>query len=119
LFAFRLEPAVLGISRESFLGALQAEGIPCSGGYVMPLYRQPLFANLAFGPYRGYESARSALDYRQTQCPHCEAVCSAEGAWLEQRLLLGTQADMDDIVAAFEKVVENRGQLAPAKPAAI
>jgi dTDP-4-amino-4,6-dideoxygalactose transaminase len=119
LFAFRLEPGVLGISRESFLGALEAEGIPCSGGYVLPLYRQPLFANLAFGPYRGYESARPGLDYRQTHCPRCEAVCSAEGAWLEQRLLLGTQADMDDIVAAFEKVVENRNQLAPAEPMAI
>ncbi|MGA2660483.1 MAG: DegT/DnrJ/EryC1/StrS family aminotransferase [Verrucomicrobiota bacterium] len=119
LFAFRLKPAVLGISRESFLGALAAEGIPCSGGYVMPLYRQPLFANLAFGPYRGYESARPALDYRQTHCPRCEAVCSREGAWLEQRLLLGPQADMDDIVAAFEKVVENRSQLAPVEPVAI
>ncbi len=119
LFAWRLEPAVLGVCRESFLGALAAEGIPCSGGYVLPLYRQPLFANLAFGPYRGYESARPALNYRETDCPRCEAVCAAEGAWLEQRLLLGTRPDMDDIVAAFEKVVENRSQLARVEPAAI
>jgi dTDP-4-amino-4,6-dideoxygalactose transaminase len=112
LFAFRLDPQVLGVSRQTFLQALEAEGIPASGGYVMPLYQQPLFANLAFGPYRGYQSAQPALDYRRTSCPKCEVICSRQGAWLEQRLLLGTREDMADIAAAFEKVCEHHRRLA-------
>ncbi|MCX6922307.1 MAG: DegT/DnrJ/EryC1/StrS family aminotransferase [Verrucomicrobia bacterium] len=112
LFTFRVDPQVLGASRKTFLQALEAEGIPASGGYVMPLYRQPLFGNLAFGPYRGYESRQPELDYRHTSCPNCETICSSQGAWLEQRLLLGTRADIDDIASAFEKVHEQRGRLA-------
>lgn len=112
LFTFRLDPQVLGVSRRTLLRALEAEGIPVSGGYVMPLYRQPLFANLAFGPYRGYQSVQPGLDYRRTSCPNCETICSSQGAWLEQRLLLGSREDMDDIATAFEKVYEHRHRLA-------
>jgi hypothetical protein len=45
------------------------------------------------------------------RCPNCERLCAEEGAWLEQSLLLGTKADMDDIVRAFEKVQEHRDLL--------
>ncbi len=112
LFLFRVDPTVLGVPRERFLEALAAEGIPASAGYVMPLYRQPLFENLAFGPYTGYKNARPELDYRRTCCTNCETICSKQGAWLEQRLLLGSKEDISDIVAAFEKVYDNRDRLA-------
>ncbi|MEN6450272.1 MAG: DegT/DnrJ/EryC1/StrS family aminotransferase [Thermoguttaceae bacterium] len=111
LFTFRLDTAKLGVSREAFLKALTAEGVPASGGYLIPLYRQPMFVNLAFGPYTGYRATHPNLDYRQVQCPTCDRICTAEGAWLEQRLLLGTRKDMDDIAGAFEKIVENRNLL--------
>jgi dTDP-4-amino-4,6-dideoxygalactose transaminase len=112
LFAFRLDERVLGAPKKVFLDALAAEGIPCSAGYMLPLYRQPLFLNRAFGPYRGNQSAGPQIDYRQTQCPRCETICSAQGAWLEQRLLLGTRDDTEDIARAFEKVHAQRGRLA-------
>ena len=111
LFWFRLAPAVLGVGRDVFLEALVAEGIPACAGYVLPLYRQPLFANLAFGPFTGYRLARPNLDYRQVLCPSCETICSSQGAWLEQRLLLGTREDMDDVARAFEKVHRHRDRL--------
>jgi dTDP-4-amino-4,6-dideoxygalactose transaminase len=111
LLAFRLDVAQLGISRETFCRALAAEGVPVSAGYGIPLHRQPLFVNKAFGPYTGCRLARPDLDYAQVECPNCERLCSLEGAWLEQRLLLGTPQDIDDIVCAFEKVISNRGLL--------
>jgi dTDP-4-amino-4,6-dideoxygalactose transaminase len=114
LFLFRLDEAALGISRKAFLEASAAEGIPCCAGYAIPLYRQPLFENLAFGPYRGYRQTRSDLDYRSVSCPNCETICRDQGAWFEQRLLLGTKEDMDDIARAFEKVYEGRRDLAEA-----
>jgi dTDP-4-amino-4,6-dideoxygalactose transaminase len=112
LFLFRIESATFGAPRAAILEALQAEGIPVSTGYPIPLYRQPLFLNQAFGPYLSI--ARQALDFGQVKCPHCEIICATQGAWLEQSLFLGTESDMDDIARAFEKVYEQRAALGKA-----
>ena len=109
LFLFRIDAKSFGAPREAVLAALQAEGVPVSRGYGLPLYRQPLFANKAFGPY--LSSVAERLDYRAVQCSNCEKLCDAQGAWLEQNLLLGTPADIDDIVHAFEKIYSHREAL--------
>ena len=114
LFLFRLDSERLGVEREAFIEALIAEGVPACAGYVMPLYRQPLFTNLEFGPYTGYRSARPELDYRRTCCPNCETICARQGGWMEQRLLLGSRQDMDDIATAFRKVYDNLRLAVPA-----
>lgn len=111
LFMLRLDPEAFGASRAAVLEALQAEGIPCSGGYGFPLYAQPLFRNRAFGPY--LPEARARLDYSSVLCPNSERICREQGVWLDQSLMLGTQADMDDIADAFEKVYEQRAALRP------
>ncbi len=106
LFSFRLDQETFGTSRETFLESLNAEGIPAIAGYPTPIYRQPMFENQAFGPYTGCLLDNPELDYRKVNCPNCETICRAQGVWLEQRLLLGTERDMDDIVRAVEKVSE-------------
>ncbi len=109
LFMLRLEPEAFGATRAAVLEALQAEGIPCLGGYGFPLYEQPLFRNKAFGPYLPHASER--LDYTAVRCPNTERICRAEGVWLDQSMMLGLRADMDDIADAFEKVYEQRAAL--------
>ena len=109
LFLFRINAGAFGASREAILRALVAEGIPVCGGYAVPLYRQPLFLNKAFGPY--LSRAKERLDFTKVSCPNCELICGQQGAWLEQSLLLGDRSDMDDIAAAFEKVYANRSTL--------
>ena len=109
LFLLRIDAQVFGTPRTAVLRALQAEGIPICGGYAVPLYRQPLFRNKAFGPY--LSNTGPALDYTAVRCPNCETICAEQGAWLEQSLFLGTSADMDDIAQAFEKVYEHRNAL--------
>jgi dTDP-4-amino-4,6-dideoxygalactose transaminase len=109
LFCFRLVADEFGMSRDALIAALNAEGIPSLAGYIIPLYRQGLFANLAFGPYQGFRRAHPELDYGRTSCPNCEAICYEQGVWFEQRMLLGTRADIDDIVAALEKIHAHRG----------
>jgi dTDP-4-amino-4,6-dideoxygalactose transaminase len=109
LFLFRIDADAFGAPRAAILKALEAEGIPACGGYAVPLYRQPLFLNKAFGPYLPEASAR--LDYSEVSCPNCERICAEQGAWLEQNLLLGSQGDMDDIAEAFEKVYEHHAAL--------
>jgi dTDP-4-amino-4,6-dideoxygalactose transaminase len=123
LFAFRIDPAEFGIARDDFVAALAAEGIPALAGYKIPLYRQPLFLNRAFGPYIGrgdcpnfrrqHGEARigengtvpfNAQGYASVRCPNCEAICETEGVWLEHRLLLAGRQDMDDIADAVAKI---------------
>ena len=113
LYVMRYDEGAFGIPRATMIEALVAEGIPVSAGYVLPLHRQPMFINRAFGPY----SAVQETDFAASNVPNVERICSSEGLWLTQNVLLGTRADMDEIVAAFEKVYENRQALAGAAPA--
>ncbi|PKO21335.1 MAG: aminotransferase DegT [Chloroflexi bacterium HGW-Chloroflexi-1] len=111
LYIVRYDPAAFsGAPRARFLAALSAEGIPCSGGYPVGLYAQPLFANRNFGPFGGARRARPDLRYDRADFPVCEQTC-AEACWLSQSLLLGTREDMDDIVRAVWKVYEQREDL--------
>ena len=109
LFMLRIDGSAFGAPREAVLKALQAEGIPCSGGYAISLHHQPMFRNKAFGPFLNKASAR--LDYRKTRCPNSDLICREQGVWLEQSIFLGSRADMDDIARAFEKVYESRDVL--------
>jgi dTDP-4-amino-4,6-dideoxygalactose transaminase len=109
LFMLRLDASAFGAPRTAVLRALAAEGIPCSGGYGFSLPHQPLFQNKAFGPYLAGASAR--LDYRNARCPASDLICREQCIWLEQHLLLGSRADIEDIARAFEKVYEHRDAL--------
>lgn len=113
LFLFRIDAKAFGAARAAILKALAAEGIPVSGGYAIPLYRQPLFLNKAFGPY--LPNASKTLDFGKVSCPNCEKICGEQGAWLEQSLFLGTESDMDDIAHAFQKIYEHRNALGKAQ----
>lgn len=112
-FRYRAE-AFAGVSRERFLRALRAEGIPAAPGYTTPLYRQGLFTDRAVGPYTGGRDTGAYPDYSRVRCPVCERVSEAEGAWLSQRIMLGPRGDMDDIAEAVAKVHANREALAAA-----
>ncbi|HUW35357.1 MAG TPA: DegT/DnrJ/EryC1/StrS family aminotransferase, partial [Planctomycetota bacterium] len=97
-----------GVPRARFLQALAAEGIPCSCGYGVPLYRQTFFQKKAFGPYM---ASRHPVDYTSVHCPVCEKACAEEACWLTHPMLLGTRDDMDDIVRAVSKIHDHRKEL--------
>jgi dTDP-4-amino-4,6-dideoxygalactose transaminase len=109
LFMMRIDGAAFGIPRPAVLDALRAEGIPCSGGYAISLNQQPLFRNKTFGPY--LPQSRAKLNYAGRHCANSDLICREQGFWLEQSVFLGTRADMDDIVDAFEKVYSQRDSL--------
>lgn len=98
-----------GLPRDRFLAALRAEGVPCSEGYV-PLYRMPA---IQAGVRRLKRAVGQAGGYPETmpECLVTERACSTEGVWFTQSMLLGTQADMDDIVAAVRKVQARASEL--------
>ena len=107
LYSLLFDPGVLGFSRDTFIEAMAAEGVRLMAAYPIPLYREPLFAKRAFGPF----ASAAEVNYNEVFCPQCEILSTQRGVWIEQRYMLGTQKDMDDIVHAIWKVYVNREKL--------
>ena len=100
------------LSRDKFLKALSAEGIPCSGGYG-PQYNDGLIEEALNSP--GYKRlfTKQRMDaYREElkNLPDNDQL-TREAVWFFQNMLLAEKSDMDDIVNAILKVYENRKQL--------
>ena len=115
LFPFRYDKnGFKGMSRATFLKALNAEGIPCSEGYA-PLNKMPYLQN-AFQSknykkmYTAAELDLNAFNERNT-CPLNDKLCNEEAVWFYQSMLLGTKADMDDIVNAIQKIHDNADKI--------
>ena len=109
LFISRYNQAAFhDVPRAQFLAALQAEGIPCSAGYI-PLYRMNAIKDgiARLKRFSGDPKTADALP----DCPAAERACFEEGVWFGQSMLLGTQQDMNDIVDAVLKVKLNIDEL--------
>ncbi len=92
LLMARFDPAEFeGVTRAQFLAALNAEGVPASSFYPMPLYMQPVYA------------ADPKLKMRHLPCPVTEKVCQ-EVLFFEQNLLLAEPDRMSDIARAVRKL---------------
>src|SRR5579875_666346 len=91
-----------GLSRDGFIRALAAEGIPAEPAYPHPLYRNPLFQRKNFPPC-GCGAWHSPQDYESLRLPESERICQ-EGIWFPHYLFLGTPQDVEDIVEACDKV---------------
>ena len=102
LYQFRYAPGFEGVSRQRFIEALAAEGVPCSPGYPVPLYKQPFMEEVAPPPGK---------PYKELDLPGGEAACK-EAVWLAQSLLLGSERDTQDIIDAIEKIAANASELA-------
>ena len=91
--------AFAGLSRDTFLRALSAEGVPCSGRFYQPLPEDPLFAlDPGTNPL-----ARGDYD-PSADLPVARRAAYEEAIWLPHELFLGEPSDVDDLVAAFDKV---------------
>lgn len=101
LFMMRVDEEEFGKPREAILKALQAAGVPCSGGYVVSLPSQPMFLKKEFGPY--LPKSRAKLNYARAKVPNSDRLCR-ETIWIEQRVFLGSARDMDRIAQIIEKV---------------
>jgi len=103
-----------GLPRARFLKALEAEGIPCDGGYT-PLNKEPFLKNtLHSRGYRAIYSAKELAEYdERNNCPANDKLCE-EALWMFQHMMLGSRTDMEQIVEAVRKVQRQAGALAKA-----
>ncbi len=97
IYVTRYNPEALdGLSRERFVEALVAEGVPCSTGYPMVLDDQPVF-----------QSGKLAGRVTVGDVPHSRQAV-AEVVWFIQRVLLGTEQDTYRLLEVLQKVHLNR-----------
>jgi perosamine synthetase len=110
LFPFRYKKEKFsGLPRAEFIRALEAEGIPCSKGYAS-LNKMPYLNNAFQSKNFRKMYPKKMLDFetylQQNQCPEND-ICNEEAIWLSQNMLLGDEADMNDIYNAIEKIHDN------------
>ncbi len=118
LWALRLDAAALGISRKAFHAALTAEGFPTFPGYVAPLYRLPMFRHHHAIGRGSLPFAGSGPGYADGACPVTERLHDHEALVYEVCAWDPTPDQLDQMIAAVHKVVDNRGALRDALNAA-
>ncbi len=108
MVGFSYDESKIGIPRDLFCEALRAEGIPVFGGYVKPLYLNPLYLEkraFAFKHYTG------KAKYEKGICPVAEKLHEKE---LINMIICRppvTLSDIDDIVSAILKIIDNKSEL--------
>lgn len=105
LYMFRVEnEAFAGVGKDLLLKALQAEGVPVSGGYK-PLNKEPFLANEFRSKYwaalHGEREMRTWAE--RNECRVNDRLCG-QAMWLTQTMLLGTREDMEHVAGALRKV---------------
>lgn len=104
-YVVRIDPAVVGATREAVRKALVAEGIPLTMSYP-PLHHLELFAD----PDGLQPRFRGLNDIGKAELPVTERL-AAETLWFKTAVLMGERQDCQDVVDAVAKVVEHAQEL--------
>jgi len=115
VYPIHYEAKKVGLSRALFLKALAAEGVPFGGGYVRPIYYEPIYRDRKIYQKSAFpfdlQSGKNLKNYLKGSCP------TTEYYYHEGLILTGlcryplTMTDMDDIVHAFEKIFSSVSEL--------
>ena len=99
--------------REKFLKAVAAEGISLSPYIANGLHKEPWAQYIQTLPdYKKlYGTARLKKFNEELNLPKCDQVCQEMAMIWASGPLLGTLADMDDVINAIMKVYDNRDKL--------
>jgi len=104
LWVVRLDQARLGVSRSTFVEALEAEGVPCFPAYVAPIYQLPLFRDRIAIGREGYPFSLTDRIYNRGLCPVAEDLYEREIVAFETCAFDVDDDDIDRLVDAFRKV---------------
>jgi len=92
-----------GVTRDRFIEALNAEGVPCHAAYGKPLYEQPAFKREELLPLYPVELHPRLPNYEAIRLPEVSQFCQKQVA-IPHPVLLGEQACMEKIVGAVVKM---------------
>lgn len=103
----------VGVPRELFVKAVNAEGGLVSEGYTIPLYANPIYREKiakAKGCPFTCPFYKGLVNYSDGICPVTEELCYKRGLWFGIHSELSKE-DIEDCLVAVEKVIENIGEL--------
>jgi dTDP-4-amino-4,6-dideoxygalactose transaminase len=114
-YAIRFDEDEIGMPRDLFAKAVEAEGFTLRAGYVKPLYLEPLYQKkICFGP-NGYPFTANPrnknLSYAKGLCPTVERLNERELMITNIIYPPLTEADMDEFVVSCRKVIASRDAL--------
>ncbi|MBN1872266.1 MAG: DegT/DnrJ/EryC1/StrS family aminotransferase [Candidatus Omnitrophica bacterium] len=122
---FKFDQRIAGVHRDKFLNAVRAElaptrlseglGVRIWSGYCSPLYTQPVYQKkIAYGkkgfPFMGAHY-KGKVSYSQGICPNVERIQKDELFLNDLMHTSFTKKDLNDVIAAFEKVWEHRKEV--------
>lgn len=115
-YPVRFDEAQAGLPRDRFVAALRAEGIPTGEGYVEPIYLEPIYQQrIGYGsrgcPFTCSHNLESNVSYEHGICPVAERMYEVELVNHSMVYHGVSRSDLDDVVRAYEKVLEGAGQL--------
>jgi dTDP-4-amino-4,6-dideoxygalactose transaminase len=116
LYPFRYDAQQFnGLSRDKFMRALTAEGVPCSGGYREEYYDGLFDEAIASRGFKRLFSADRLKAYRESfqELKGNRQACATTVA-VSQNLLLAERGDMDHIIEAVRRIQTHSAQLAKA-----
>lgn len=112
MYPFRFVAEEFGnVTRENFIKALRAEGVPCSPGYGRQNHDGLIEEALGSRGYRRLFSEKRLKQWRDENHLPGNDQLAKEAVTFYQSILLGTKDDMDDIADAITKIYENRESL--------
>ncbi len=114
LYAFLYDSAKFnGLSRDKFMKALSAEGIPCSSVYSEQYYDGLLDEAIASRGYKRLWSDQRLRAYRESfkDLKGNKQVCASVVA-IGQNMLLANRTDLDHIITAVQKLRTHSAALA-------
>ncbi len=102
-----------GVPRDLFIEALKAEGIRAGMAHNQPIYRNPLFRDMAFGS-RGCPILcphhREPVDYSKVHCPVAERIYNEEVIAMGKDFLM-KRSNVDLVLEAIRKIRDNSHEL--------
>ena len=108
VYPLLVDEAQLGLSRDLFVKALRAEGIPVGAGYIKPLYFSPIYQERQTFAYRFYQGK---VSYDAGICPVAEHLYSQSVLIIPVCRPPAEKSDIDDIAAAIQKVLSAKKDL--------
>lgn len=111
MWQMRFDPELIGVSRETFARALEAEGFPNFLGYLPPLYLLPLFQKrIAIGS-KGFPFNQSDRVYEKGLCPVAERMHEIELIGFDVCGFNVSEPETELLIEAVRKVHKHRDEL--------
>jgi len=115
LYPIRFIRNEIGISRETFVKAMKAEGISIAEGYVRPIYLEPMYQKqVAYGkdgcPFK-CPWYKGQLYYEPGICPTAERLHFEQILTTDICKYPNGEKEIDEFVTAVKKIADNVNQL--------